>query len=181
MRTPEILYALEKRGIKTTRQTLARYEAQGLIPQADRDNKGKSGRVADYPDSTVHEYYASNRLLSGKFGGDTIDWVLEKGQTLVYPGKTHHISDAKITHIPYQRNQSEKILMMVPPQLVSMARGIVLGREYIFAKQKSEGKMVENIWDIELDHGNKSWTWLISFLAWEWLHERERSEKHPNE
>lgn len=62
--------------IKTTRQTIARYEEQGLIPKADRSSKGLPGRSAIYPAETIEQFVASNRLLTGKYGDPAVRYIV---------------------------------------------------------------------------------------------------------
>ena len=68
MRQDEIVRTLADFGVKTTRQSVARYEEQCLIPCADRSNKGSPGRIAEYPPETIEEFIASYRLMTGRYG-----------------------------------------------------------------------------------------------------------------
>ena len=64
MNPEEILRALEKQGVRSSRATLLRYEAANLIPGALRGSGGRGhGKFSDYPDGTVAEYIASTYLI----------------------------------------------------------------------------------------------------------------------
>ena len=67
MRQDEIVDVLQKYGLPTTRQTIARYEAQKMIPTANRSNSGYRGRSCDYPEETVEQYIAAYVMLNGKY------------------------------------------------------------------------------------------------------------------
>lgn len=173
MRVRQIQEALEKRNIKTTRQTIARYELQMLIPEADRNNRGEPGRVAEYPEQTVHEFYASHRLLSGNFGDRGLKDVLKKGAfQLVLPKGEYGFAAVKTVH----SKSADTFFMRVPPQLVAAARQGVLAREWIFARDISEGKKPADIWEIKFEKSSDGLDRLIYFLEYEWAYEREISK-----
>ena len=76
MRYEDIIKVLEPIGITTTQNTLIRYEKQGLIPLADRASKGRPGRFSEYPEHIAEEFYASSRLLSGKYGNGELGLLM---------------------------------------------------------------------------------------------------------
>ena len=154
MKQDEIITTLSNIGITTTRQTLARYEEQGLVPQADRNNRGQAGKVADYPPETVIEFIASNRLLSGNYG--------DEGLRALVGGK---------------------IAPAASPKAVAAARGEVIFRDQVATERGVKGLSLQSIRDydgITVDFetiDSKMGRVFIDFLALAWEFERENARQ----
>lgn len=64
MRGGELLAKMREMGVNATIRTLQRYEAEGLLPPASRGwGEGGFGRVAEYPSSSLSEFFASYSLV----------------------------------------------------------------------------------------------------------------------
>ena len=71
MRQTEVIELMEKCGVKISGATLARYEAQGLIPKSEKNYGGRhAGTSTEYHSQTPSEALASNALLNGRWGDE---------------------------------------------------------------------------------------------------------------
>ncbi len=78
MKPQVVLQRLSELGIRTTERTLQRYAKEGLIDKPETKSAGRGkGKVADYPEDTPAQFYASYKLLKGKSSGLRLDkkWV----------------------------------------------------------------------------------------------------------
>ncbi len=64
----EVLRQLKKMGITRSKSTLKNYYQNGLIPRPDTKSAGRGkGKIADYPDETPSEFFASYTLRHGDY------------------------------------------------------------------------------------------------------------------
>ena len=71
--------AKSESGLVMTRQTLLRYEWQGLIPKSERGSKGRGqGRWTEYPTETVEQAFAAWALIHGRYENITGGLFFEK-------------------------------------------------------------------------------------------------------
>ena len=155
MKQEDIIRELNRLGVNTTRQTIARYEDQGLIPKADRNTRGQPGKSAEYPPETVEEFVASNRLLSGKYGDEGFHDLI-----------------------------GGRIAPSASPKAVSTARLEALRRDGLAVcdatgdKEKAEklGSYRRALVDFSDIHSQMGWVF-VDFLTLAWIYEREKVRK----
>ena len=155
MKQEDILKALVKAGVNTTRQTIARYEDQCLIPKADRSNKGQPGKAAEYPRETVEQFIASNRLLSGKYGDEGLRDLI--GGNTAPPASPKAISTARLVALyTEESNQCKKDSNTEGAEQVERNLSFIL-----------------EVSDIDSEMGRL----FIDFLAIAWKYERDKARR----
>lgn len=151
----DIIRELNRIGVSTTRQTIARYEEQGLIPKADRSNRGQPGKSAEYPAETVEEFIASNRLLSGKYGDEGFRELI--GGKIAPPASPKAIATARLEALRRDR------------LAICEDNGDKDGAE----EQERYRQALVDFSDIESQMG---WVF-IDFLSLAWMREREKARR----
>lgn len=110
-------------GLVMTRQTLLRYEWQGLIPKSDRGSKGRGqGRWTEYSAETVEQAFAAWMLIHGRYENITGGLFFEK------PPKIPPVTVAIIRKSYFDREGFFVTWKAKMDEVVTMKRQIGRGR-----------------------------------------------------
>lgn len=175
MRVQDVLRRLEIRGIESTRQSVARYEKRGLILEANRDNKGLRGKVAEYPEEAIHEFFASYMLMTGKFGDNLRKQLYLPIVGEIMPPIKPENKNLILLHSIRPYDVEKEKLIPIPPAFIAEARLLVICKEGISRSQSVNGLPDKDFLKIDFLRKSEEWNLFMDFLSFEWHYERERS------